>query len=131
MGNATGEEGLASDFGVVATEGEPTGLDGEPNGDFGNDELGPLGNMSIEDKSNASLVGLTALAFFFDPLGIGGEERVVASIATEGATGWVVGGGVGRVSLIAHLDVVAAALGALSDLFMEEAPPRVCTMLLV
>ena len=40
----------------------------------------------------------------------------------------MVRGRVGRVSLLARLDAVAAALGAFSDLFMEEAPPRVCTI---
>ena len=55
----------------------------------------------------------------------------MASITTEDATGWVVRGGVGGVSLLAHLDVVLAALGALLDLFMEEAPLRVLTILLV
>ena len=103
----------------------------EPNEDFGNGELGPLGSVSVEDKSNASLVGLTALAFFFDPLGIGGEGHVVASVAIEEARGWLAGGEVGKVSLLARLDAVAAALEALSDLFMEDAPPRVHTILLV
>ena len=79
--------------------------------------------MSAEDKSNASLVGLTALAFFFDPLGIGGEGRVVASVATEEATGWVAGGGIGGVLLLAHLDADAVGLGALSDIFIVEEPP--------
>ena len=49
-GVATGDEGLAGDFGVVAINGEHTGLAGDPNGDFGSGELGPLGNMSVEDK---------------------------------------------------------------------------------
>ena len=67
--------------------------------------------------------GLTARAFFLVPFGTsGGEEGFVASVAIEEATGWVAGGEVGRVSLLGHLDTVAAALGALSDLFMEEAP---------
>ena len=57
------------DFGFVAIDREPTGFAGGPNGDFCSGEFGPLGSVSVEDKSNASLVGLTALAFFFDPLG--------------------------------------------------------------
>ena len=61
MGIATGEEGLDGDFSAVATDGEPTGLDGDPNGDFSNSELGSLGSVSIEDKSDTSLVSLTAL----------------------------------------------------------------------
>ena len=86
-GRCNSEEGLAGDFGVVATDGEPTGLDGDPNGDFDSDEFGPLGSVFAEDKFDTSLVDLTALAFFFDPLGIGGERSVMASIATEEATG--------------------------------------------
>ena len=65
--------------------------------DFSSGELGPLGSVSTEDKSDVSLVGLTALALFFDPLGICGEGHVVASVATEEATGWVAGGEVGGV----------------------------------
>ena len=72
--------------------------------------MGPLGKVSVEDKSDMSLVGLTTLAFFFDPLGIGGERHVVAIVATEEATSWVAGG---RVSLLACLDAVTTALGAL------------------
>ena len=87
--------------------------------------------MFVEDKFDTYLVGLTALAFFFDPLGISGEGHVVASVATEAAMGWVAGGGVGTVSLLSHLEAVAAALDPLSDLLLEEAPPRVRTMLLV
>ena len=40
MGDATGEEGLAGDFSVVVTDGEPTGLDENPNDDFGRASLG-------------------------------------------------------------------------------------------
>ena len=58
IGIAIGEEGLAGDIGAVATEGEPTSLAGEPKGDFDNGELGPLGNVSAENKSDVSLVGL-------------------------------------------------------------------------
>ena len=87
MVNATGEEGLAGDFSTVAIDREPIGFAGEPNGDFSSDKLGPLGNVSTEDKSDASFVGLTALAFFFDPLGIGGEGCVVVSVAKEAARG--------------------------------------------
>ena len=97
MGDATGEEGLVGDFGAVATDREPTGFTREPNGDFGSGEFGPLGSVSIEEKFDASLVGLTSLAFFFEPLGIGGEERAMASVATEATTSWVAGGGVGGV----------------------------------
>ena len=128
IGVATGKEGLAGDFGDVAIEGEPTSLAREPKGDFDNGELGPLGNVAAENKSDASFGQLKALAFFFDPLGIGGEGSFVAFVATEEATGWVAGGGV---SLFACLDVVTVALGTLSDLFMEEALPRVRTVLLV
>ena len=67
MGDATG------DFGAIATDKEPIGFAREPNSDFGSGEFGPLGSVSTEDKSDASLIGLTTLAFFFDPLGIGGE----------------------------------------------------------
>ena len=90
---ATGEDGWAEGFAsvvsarVVVTEGDPIDLVREPIGDFSNGELGPLGRVSVEDKSNTSLVDLTTLAFFFDLLGIGGEGRVVASVATEKATG--------------------------------------------
>ena len=86
--------------------------------------------MFAKDKFDASLVSLTALAFFFDPLGIGGEGHIVVSIAIEAATGWVAGGGgrVGGVSLFAHLDAVAAALEPLSNLLLEEAPPWLRTM---
>ena len=52
----------------------------------------------------------------------------MASIAIEEATSWVARGEVGRVSLLACLDVVVAALGAFLDLFMEEALPRVRTI---
>ena len=100
---------------------------GKPNGDFNSGKLGPLGSVSAEDKSDVFLVGLTTLAFF-DPLGIGGEGCVVASIATEVAMGWVARVRVGRVSLLAYLDAIVATLWAFSDLFMEEAPPRVCTI---
>ena len=123
MSVAIGEDGLVGDFRTIATDGEPTGLDGDPNDDFGSGELGPLGSVSPEDKSNASLVCLTALAFFFNPLGIGGEGRVVAFVATKEAMGWVAGGGVVGVSLFAHLDAIAVTLEPLLDLFMEEAPP--------
>ena len=87
MQQPTGEEGLVGDFDAVAIDGEPIGLDGDPNSDFGSGEFGPLGRVSTKDKSDASLVGLTALAFFFDPLWIGGEGRLMASVATEEATG--------------------------------------------
>ena len=87
MGVATGEDGWADDFTVVAIEGEPTGLTREPKGDFGNGELGTLGKVSVRDKSDASLVGLIALAFIFDPLGIGGKGCSMDSVATEEATG--------------------------------------------
>ena len=87
--------------------------------------------MFVEDKSDASLVGLMALAFFFDPLGIDEEGCVMASVAIEEAMSWVARGEVGRVSLLARLDAVATALGPLSNLFMEEALPRVVTTLLV
>ena len=53
MGFATGGEGLAGDFGTVAIDGEPTGLTREPNGDFDSGELGPLGSMSTDEKSDA------------------------------------------------------------------------------
>ena len=55
----------------------------------------------------------------------------MAFVATEEAMGWVAGGRVGGVLLFACLHLVAVALGTLSDLFMEEALPRVRTMLLV
>ena len=126
MGVAIGDEGLASDFSDVATDGQATGLDGEPNGDFDNGELGPLGSVSVEDKSDASLVILTALPFFFNPLWISGEGRPMTFIAIEAATGWVAEGGVGGVLLFARLDTITAALGAFSDLFMV-APPWVPT----
>ena len=122
MGDAIG------DFGVVAIDREPTSFTEEPNSDFGSGEFRPLGSVFAKDKSDTSLVGLTALAFFFDSLGIGGEGRVVASIATEVATGWVARGGVGGVSLLARLDAIVFALEPLLDLFIEEAPPRVRTM---
>ena len=111
------------DFGAVATDGESTGFVGEPNGDFSNGEFGPLGSVSAKDKSDASLVGLAALTFFFYPLGIGGEGRAMASVATEAATSWVAG-----VSLLARLDAVVTTLEPLSNLLLEEAPPRVRTM---
>ena len=40
----------------------------------------------------------------------------MASVASDVVTGWVVRGGVGGVSLLARLDVVAIALEPLSDL---------------
>ena len=86
MGLATGEDGLAEDFAVVATKGEPIDLAGEPKEDLDNGELGPLGKVFAEDKSDESLVSLIALVFFFDPLGIGGDGRAVASVTTEEAT---------------------------------------------
>ena len=129
---------MAGDLGVVAIDeeptsfaGEPTGFTGEPNSDFHSGEFRPLGSVSAEDKSEASLVGLTTLAFFFNLLGIGGEGCAVVYVAIEEATGWVAGGGVGGVSLLASLDAVAAALEPLSNLFMEEAPPRVLTIFVV
>ena len=71
---------------------------------------------------------MTALTFFFNPLGIGGEGCVVASVATEEATGWVAEGGMGGVSLLAYLDAIATAVGAFSNLFMDEALPQVLTI---
>ena len=126
MGVPTCEVGLVDGFTgvvlalVVATEGDPFDLAGEPKGDFNNGELRPLGRVSAEDRSDASLVGLTTLVFFFDSFGIGGEEHVVASVATEETTGWLARGRVRGVSLLARFDVVAAAMGPLSDLFMVE-----------
>ena len=82
MGVATGDVGWANGFAgvvsalVVATEGDPFDLVREPRGDFDNGELGPLGRVSAEDRLDASLVDLTALAFFFDPLGL--EEKSVS-----------------------------------------------------
>ena len=137
MGDAIGEVGWANGFvGVVpaptvATEGDPFNLAREPKGDFGSGELGALGRVSAEDKSDASLDGLKDWAFFFDPFGIGGEERVVASVATKEATGWLAGGRVGGVSLLSRFDAIATALGPLSDLFMVEEPPHVFTIFLV
>ena len=131
MGIATGEEGLNSDFDVVATNGEPTGLDGDPYSDFGSGEFGPLGNVLVEDKLNVCLVGLTTLAFFFDPLGIGGEGRAVASVGTEEAIGSVAGGRVGKVSLLARLDTVGTTLGAFSDFSWKKHRHRFAPSLLV
>ena len=71
------------------------------------------------------LVGLKAWAFFFNLFGIGGEEHVVASIATEEATSWLAGGGVGRVSLLTCFKAIVIALGPLSNLFMVEESPQV------
>ena len=82
--------------------------------------------MSVEDRSDASLVGLTALAFFFDPLGIGGEGRAI-----EEATGWFVGGGVGGVLLLIRFDTISTTFGPLSDLFMVEEASCVLTIFLV
>ena len=87
--------------------------------------------MSVEDRSDASLVGLTTLAFFFDPLGIGGEWRAMASIAIKEATGWFVGGGVGGVLFLIRFDTVATTFGPLSDLFMVEEALCVLTIFLV
>ena len=87
IGVAKGKDDWIEGFTDVAIEGEPTGLAEEPKGDFDNGKFGPLGKVSVEDKSDGSLVDLTVLAFFFDPLGIGGKGRVVASIAIEEATG--------------------------------------------
>ena len=123
MGIATGEDCWADGFaGVVsalaiATKRDPFSLAEVPRGDFSSGELELLGRVSAEDKSNASLVSLTALAFFFDPFGIGGEERAMAFI--------------GGVSLLAHFDAVAITLGPLLDLFMVEEPPRVFIILLI
>ena len=71
----------------VAIDGDPFVFDGEESGDFGNGELDPLGSVSREVKSKRSLVGLMACAFCLIPFGIGGGEVVVASVATEEATG--------------------------------------------
>ena len=71
---------------------------------------------------------MTDLAFFFDPLGIGEECRVVVSVTTEAAIGCVAGGRVREVLLLARLDTVAATLEPLLDLLLEEAPTRVHTM---
>ena len=120
-----------SDFRAVAIDEEPTGFVGEPNRNFDSGEFGPLGSVFADDKFDASLVGLTALAFFVDPLGIGGEGRAMVSIVTEVATGWVARDRVGGVLLFACLDAVATALVSLSDLLLEEAQPWVRTMLLV
>ena len=63
MGIATGEDDWAKGFAavvsarVVATEGETIDLAKEPREDFGNGDLGSLGRVSSEDKSDASLVG--------------------------------------------------------------------------
>ena len=103
-------------------------MDGVPNGDFGSGEFRPLGDVSGEDKSDESFVGLIALSLFFDPLGIGGKGCVVASVAIEEATGWVVGGRVGRVSLLPCLNAVTTSLGAFSDLLVVEALQRVHTI---
>ena len=66
ISDATGEAGWADGFiGVVstpaiATEGDPFDFTGEPRGDFSSGKLGPLGRVSAEDKSDASLIGLKA-----------------------------------------------------------------------
>ena len=46
----------------------------------------------------------------------------MASVVAEEATGWLAGRRVGRVSLLARFEVVATALGPLSDFFMVEVP---------
>ena len=81
MGVVTGEVGRADGFTsvvstlVVKIEGDPFDLAREPRGDFNGGELGPLGKVSAEDMSDASLVDLTTFAFFFDLLGL--EEKSV------------------------------------------------------
>ena len=136
-GVAIGEDGWAEGFATVvsahavAIKGDPIDFARKPRGNFNNGKLGPLGRVSSNDKFDASLVALTALTLFFNPFGIGGEKRVVASIATEEATSWLAGGEVGGVSLLARFNVVTAALGPLSDLFIVEEPPCVLIIFLV
>ena len=98
IGNAIGDDGWVNGLAgvvsgpIIAIEGDPFDFDGDPKEDFDNCELGPLDKVSVEDKFDASLVGLWALAFFFVPIRIGGEEGVVASVSTEEATAWLAGG---------------------------------------
>ena len=42
----------------IVVEGDPIVFDGEDKGDFCSEELGPLGNVSTEVKSETFLVGL-------------------------------------------------------------------------
>ena len=69
---AIGEVGWTVGFSIVALgpnvprDGDPFGFNSERGGgDFGTDELGPLGKVSAEEKLIMSLGGFWALAFFF------------------------------------------------------------------
>ena len=113
----------------VAIVGDPIIFDGKESGDFGNGELGPLKRVSKEVESERSFTSLVARAFLLIPFGIEGEEGVMASIATEEATGCTARGGDGEGSLLARFEAKATAFGSSEDLFFVELPPRVFTIL--
>ena len=63
------------------------------------------------------------------PLGTTRGFTVVASIATWDATGESMGDSGGVISFFCHLGVEATTLASTPSLFLEDAPPRVFTVL--
>ena len=125
-GVAIGDEGWASCLvGVaatleVATNGEPTVFDGEERG-----KLGPLKSVSADIDWERSFISFMARAFYHMPLGTSVGVGLVASLATEEATGGSNGGGDGKASFLCHFEAEAAPLESSFVLFFVELPPGV------
>ena len=76
-----------------------------------------------------SNVGFTARAFYRMPLRTDGGMGFVASVATREATGDSTRDGGGIVSFFYRFETEAVALVSAPDLFLEDTPPRVFTIL--
>ena len=113
----------------VTADRDPIVFDGEESGDFSNRELGPLGSISKEVESERSFIGLVARAFLLIPIGIEGEEGVMAFVAIEEATCCIPGGGDGEGSFLARFEAKDTAFGSSEDLFFVELSSRVFTIL--
>ena len=89
---ATGDDGWACCLASVTTALEVTPdvdlivFEGDESGDFSRGELGPLRSVSSKVYSKRSSVSLVAQAFCLKPLGTGGGEGFMASVATKEAT---------------------------------------------
>ena len=115
----------------VALDEDPIAFEGDESGDFNRGELRPLGSVSSEVDSEKSLVGLVAWAFCLLPLGTGGGQGFVASIATEEGTEGSARGEDGDDSLRCHFKAEEVAFESMSALFFYEPPPLVFAILTI
>ena len=76
-----------------------------------------------------SIDSFTAGAFYHMPLGMAGGMGFVASVATEEATRDSMRDGGGIVSFFCCFETVATTLVSAPDLFLEDIPPQVFTIL--